>query len=437
MTVFFVVCTSKNMDGSKIAAVNAAIEKLISATLEYEDDAQIEIAALEFSSGARWITANGPVAVEQFRWNNPKTAGAADFGAACKALNEKLSRKTFMQKTTGYFIPAFFLFFDGKPTDDWRDGLLPLKQNIWFKRAIKVAIGDLTNSNVLKEFTGFLESVIDTEYSAYLEKWIKFIPFINDDADCDYPPGANDDYHDEAAEKGDAEAQYNLGFCYYVGRGVSEDYEKAFYWYTKAAERGHAEAQHCLGLCYAYGEGVPKDMAKAAHWYTKAAEQGHAEAQFRIGRCYDLGTGIPVDKAKAANWYAKAAEKGHVEAQNKLGNCYYKGEGVPVDKAKAFSWYTKAAEQGDVNAQHNLGLCYDEGDGVPQDKAKATYWYKEAACNLIRKGDNAYHSKDYEEAVECYNKAAELGNPDAQQRLERVRKEKDGAATAKDKGDDW
>jgi len=200
MTVFFVVCTSKNMEGSKIAAVNAAIGELISASKEaagkYED-AEIEIAALEFSSGARWITVNGPVAVEQFRWNNLETSGAADFGAACKALNEKLSRKAFMQKTTGYFVPEVFLFFDGKPTGDWRDGLALLKKNIWFRPAIKVAIGDLANRDVLKEFTGTLESVCDAKNSAYLERWIKFCPLMNDDADCDYPPGEEEEHDDD------------------------------------------------------------------------------------------------------------------------------------------------------------------------------------------------------------------------------------------------
>ena len=39
----------------------------------------------------------------------------------------------------------------------------------------------------------------------------------------------------------------------------------------KRAERGDAEAQDQLGVMYAKGEGVPKDEVKAFEWYQKAA----------------------------------------------------------------------------------------------------------------------------------------------------------------------
>jgi len=46
---------------------------------------------------------------------------------------------------------------------------------------------------------------------------------------------------------------------------------------TKAkAEKGDAQAQCNLGLCYEEGAGVAKDAAEAVKWYRKAADQGHA-----------------------------------------------------------------------------------------------------------------------------------------------------------------
>ena len=135
MVLFFVIDTSGSMDGSKIGAVNAAIEEVIPAIKEVSDenaDAEIKIAALEFSSGTRWITANGPVEVEQFRWNYLDAAGCTDLGAAYKTLNEKLSTKAFMKEATGSFAPAIFLLSDGEPTDDWASTLAQLKQNNWF-----------------------------------------------------------------------------------------------------------------------------------------------------------------------------------------------------------------------------------------------------------------------------------------------------------------
>ena len=90
------------------------------------------------------------------------------------------------------------------------------------------------------------------------------------------------DKYREAAEQGDAEAQCNLGLCYYNGWGVKQDYTQAVYWYRKAAEQGNAKAQFNLGLCYATGQGVEQDYTQAAHWYRKAAEQGMPGAQSKL-----------------------------------------------------------------------------------------------------------------------------------------------------------
>ena len=78
------------------------------------------------------------------------------------------------------------------------------------------------------------------------------------------------------AEQGDAQAQYLLGLCFAIGRGLPEDATEAVNWYRKAAEQGLASAQYLLGLRYAEGEGVPEDDAEAVNWYRKAAEQGLA-----------------------------------------------------------------------------------------------------------------------------------------------------------------
>ncbi len=113
----------------------------------------------------------------------------------------------------------------------------------------------------------------------------------------------------KAAEQGDAEAQYNLGVCYYTGTGIKEDKEEAAHWYRKAAENGNAMAQYNLGNCYYTGTGIKEDKEKAVLWYRKAAEQGNKIAQYSLGFCYKNGTGIKEDKEEAARWYRKAAEQ--------------------------------------------------------------------------------------------------------------------------------
>ena len=83
---------------------------------------------------------------------------------------------------------------------------------------------------------------------------------------------------------------------------------------AKAAEQGHADAQYDLGCCYYNGEGVPRDMAKAVEWFRKAAEQGYADAQYNLGVCYYNGEGIGKDLKEAVLWLEKAKAQGNQEA---------------------------------------------------------------------------------------------------------------------------
>ena len=48
------------------------------------------------------------------------------------------------------------------------------------------------------------------------------------------------------AEKGDPEAQSNLGACYGHGAGVTKDYAEAVKWYRKAADQGSGVARRFL-----------------------------------------------------------------------------------------------------------------------------------------------------------------------------------------------
>jgi hypothetical protein len=144
-------------------------------------------------------------------------------------------------------------------------------------------------------------------------------------------------YH-AAAEKGDADAQYNLGYDYYYG--IPKDDKLAVYWFQKAAEQGNANAQTMLGICYEVGSGIKLDYKQAVFWYRKAAEQGTAIAQYNLGRCYDNGYGVTKDYTQAVSWLEKAAKQGLTVAQyNKQGICYENGLGVEKNGNKALFWF--------------------------------------------------------------------------------------------------
>ena len=114
----------------------------------------------------------------------------------------------------------------------------------------------------------------------------------------------------QAADQGDAEAQFNLGIAYAKGQGVLKDEAEAVRWYRLAADQDDARAQHNLGFMYANGQGVLKDEAEAMRWYRLAAEQGDAMAQLNLGVRYDNGEGVLKDDAEAVHWYRLAADQG-------------------------------------------------------------------------------------------------------------------------------
>lgn len=175
MVLFFVIDTSGSMIGTKIGAVNTAIREVLP---ELKDaggsDVDLKIACLTFSSGCEWLY-DKPISAESFQWQNATATGVTDLGEACKELSEKLSKDSFLNAPSGSVAPAIFLMSDGEPTDDWEKGLDKLKQNKWFKYAIKVAvaIGDDANQEILAKFTGNVEAVITVHTPEALKKWIR------------------------------------------------------------------------------------------------------------------------------------------------------------------------------------------------------------------------------------------------------------------------
>ena len=113
-----------------------------------------------------------------------------------------------------------------------------------------------------------------------------------------------------SAEQGDARTQNDLGNIYYFGRGVPQNYAKAFELFGKSAEQGFAVAQNNLGNMYYSGAGVPQNNKRAAYWYTKAAEQGDAWAQYSLGEMYYSAKGDLQDYKKSYMWYSLAIHNG-------------------------------------------------------------------------------------------------------------------------------
>lgn len=178
MTLFYIIDTSESMSGSRIGTVNGAMEEcrdLLREIAKANDDAEIKVAVMQFSSGCYWITGtNGTVNLEDWNWEDLQAGGITDFGAALIELDKKLSRKTFLNSQTGAYAPVILLFSDGGPTDNWEKGLNQIKENNWFKHAIKIAIDIESGADrsVLEAFTGNAEAILDAKDQNTLKKMI-------------------------------------------------------------------------------------------------------------------------------------------------------------------------------------------------------------------------------------------------------------------------
>lgn len=143
-----------------------------------------------------------------------------------------------------------------------------------------------------------------------------------------------------------------MGITYYHGIGVSTNLVTAFQYHLKAAEQGDPDSQYQVGWMYENGEGTAEENEELAErWYFKAAEQDHAGGQFALSTLYDEKE----DKKTSFEWCLKAATQGHISAMYNTGYNYKRGYGVEKNINVAFEYYSKAAKKGDADAQYIIG----------------------------------------------------------------------------------
>jgi localization factor PodJL len=122
----------------------------------------------------------------------------------------------------------------------------------------------------------------------------------------------------QAADKGQAVAQYRLGTMYERGQGVAADSAKAIHFYEMAANQGNRKAMHNLAVAYASGPVAKRNMTESARWFAKAAALGLSDSQFNLAVLYERGEGVPQSLIDAYKWYAIAAATGDAEAKARL-----------------------------------------------------------------------------------------------------------------------
>jgi uncharacterized protein len=128
------------------------------------------------------------------------------------------------------------------------------------------------------------------------------------------------------------------------------DYAAAVGIWRPLAEGGDADAQFNLGQAYRLGRGVPLDLSAAKIWFERAARNGHLDAETTLG----LLTFQNGDRVQGLKWLKAAADQGEPRALLVYGTALFNGDGVPQDRVLAYALVSRAAAQGLEPAKDTL-----------------------------------------------------------------------------------
>ena len=226
-------------------------------------------------------------------------------------------------------------------------------------------------------------------------------------------------YLKTAAEMGQADANYYLGWYYHYGAGAARDLEKSRTHFELSLAQGNDQAYEGLAHLYFGDNVIRKDDVKALSYIEKGSRAKISECTNLLGVFYLHGYGgLGQDREKAAalfktvadynpyaatnlgeyymdnKEYAKAREalkygaaSGVALAQRKLGFLYQTGKGGKPEIKKARDLYLKAYEaEPDDETAFNLGLIYIAGEGgIKKDIARAKKWFERSSFPEAKK----------------------------------------------------
>ena len=181
-----------------------------------------------------------------------------------------------------------------------------------------------------------------------------------------------------AAKANIVDAQLRLAKQYFLGLGINNNDNQAFFWFEKAAIAGNAIAEYYVGYCYETGRGTVIDSEQAAIWYKKSAAQEDLDAQFKLAYGYLIGVFVKQDVIEALKQLKLLAERDHADSLFVLGETLIQ-EGAQQDIKSAIEYLTRAAKLEQVYAQKLLAQLYLNSDYCQIDEEQAIYWLREAA----------------------------------------------------------
>jgi uncharacterized protein len=128
------------------------------------------------------------------------------------------------------------------------------------------------------------------------------------------------------------------------------DFDTALKNWRPLAIAGDAEAQYNMGQAYRLGRGVSTDMKVAEDWFRKSALQGNDKGKAAYGIVmFQNGK-----RGEALPYLEEAAGHGNANAQYIYGTILFNGELVPRDYPRAYAMMTRASAAGVQSASAAL-----------------------------------------------------------------------------------
>lgn len=167
LPIVFVIESSDNMAGERIAIVNEAVRECHNLLLDAADaqpDVELKIAVVKYGDSAELVT-DGFEFISQFNWTDIDACGEANLGKSIELLDTRLLQKKIIKSDHNdrpFYKPVVIFFASSLSTDDYLTALSNAEKNKNFHLARKVcvAIGDDADKNMLAKVAGNREAVI-------------------------------------------------------------------------------------------------------------------------------------------------------------------------------------------------------------------------------------------------------------------------------------
>lgn len=263
----------------------------------------------------------------------------------------------------------------------------------------------------------------------------------------------------QLAKQGNITAIMVVADAYARGNGVKQNGAEAISWYEKAMAEDNSEAFYQLAKIYQDGLLAPQDTETALAYLRAAAQKGNAKAQNELGSLFQKGLfNLPRSQGEGLLWQLRASAQGHSEAAKEvalastqtpelfsavtqfeinlqkaakedspsmflIGQAYRKGVPVARNDEEAYKWFSRAWEKDQTLSQAAFELAEMNrlGEGTAQDEAQAMEFYNAAA--LLKNPQAQYYlgtlsygqnPPNYKDAFAWFSNAAAQGVPEAQ-----------------------